>query len=102
MDSLDNLPVDDKSQLRDEEKDVMDKYLGSNSLNKKNNTYSKWSDISKWKIIGCISVVFLILANPWAQNLFNKFPYFGENKLKGSIISLVIFIILTIIIVMFL
>lgn len=101
MDSLQELPIDDKSQLGDREKDVMDKYLGSNNSATKN-TYSKWSDTSKWKIIGCMAVAFLILANPWAQSLFNKLPYFGENKLKGTIVSLVIFIILAIIIVMFL
>ena len=97
MDSIDSLPIDDNSQLNDAQKMAMHKYVGAPAEPK-----SKWSDGNKWKLIGYLTVLFILIANPWSQSLLNKVPYFGGNEMTMTLLSGIVFAVGAIIVVMFL
>jgi len=88
MDSLKDLPLDDKYQLSLEQKTVMEKYIGASPVGDSDEQYS-----SKWKIIAYITALFVILMNPMTQGLFDRFPYFGGNNISVLLLTTLIFAI---------
>jgi hypothetical protein len=98
MDSLEELPVSDQpSQLNEHHKAIMQKYLGA----AKSSDYSVLTDPSKWKLIGCLIIIFIVLANPFIQKLYGHVPYFGGSNLTEFIFITLIFVVLVVIAVMY-
>jgi hypothetical protein len=90
MDSLKDLPVDDKSQLSSDQKTVMEKYVGAPA-----SVDNVEEQSSKWKLIAYISALFIALVNPLTQGIFNRFPYFGNNEVSVLVLTTIIFVIIT-------
>jgi hypothetical protein len=88
MDSLKDLPVDDKSTLSPEQKSILNKYIGgsapSGSSNNSNST-------PKWKTTLYIAAVFLALVNPIVQGLLSKIPTVGDNYMYMLMLTTLIF-----------
>lgn len=97
MDSLKDLPIDDKSQLSPEQKTVMEKYVGTPPAVE--NTVEQHS--SKWMIIAYLSALFVALINPLTQGLFDRFPYFGGNNVSVLVLTTIIFMVATTVIVFY-
>lgn len=97
MDSLDTLPLEENEKdLAPQQQQLMDKYLGAPAGE------SGSKDGEKWKYIGYAVIAFLLLSNPWVQDLLNKAPYLGGNNLKVLALTTVIFAVLMMIINFFL
>jgi len=96
MDSLKDLPVDDKSQLSQEQKTVMEKYIGAPAVE---NTKEQQS--SRWMIIAYLSALFIALINPMTQGLFDRFPYFGGNNISVLVLTTIIFVVATTVIIFY-
>lgn len=101
MDTLKDLPVDDKSQLSSDQKAIMEKYVGTPAAQKEGDGLDSEDSSSKWKIIAYVSVLFVALLNPIVQGLFNRFPYFGGNEISVLVLTTIIFVIATTIIVFY-
>lgn len=99
MDSLEDLPVDEDTELDEEKEEELRKHVGAPAGSGKKSS-GGFFDPTKWKIIGCMAVIFAILANPWSQSLYEKLPYVGESKLGIMGFMLTVFIIATILVVM--
>jgi hypothetical protein len=97
MDSLKDLPIDDKSQLSQEQRVVMEKYVGAPAVE---NTEGQQS--SRWMIIAYLSALFVALINPITQGLFDRFPYFGGNNISVLVLTTIIFMVATTVIVFYL
>jgi hypothetical protein len=95
MDSLKDLPFDDKSQLSTEQKTVMEKYVGVPA------TENTGEQSSRWMIIAYLSVLFIALINPMTQGLFDRFPYFGGNNISVLVLTTIIFAIATTVIIFY-
>lgn len=78
MDSLKDLPVDDKDVLSDQQRSIMAKYMGG-SAPTKSNTSGGASRTSKWKMVMYITGLFLALVNPISQGLLSKVPYVNDS-----------------------
>ena len=127
MDSLDDLPVDDESTLTPRQRATMHKYTtgpgapstqrhstrGSPGKQKRNRTHdadesSEMTDDTdideasekRWKIIGYIVVIFVVIANPFIDPLLSKVPYFGGSSMTEFLLKAIVFVI-AIMIVMF-
>jgi hypothetical protein len=109
MDSLDSLPIKENTILDPKEKSILEKYIGSLKFNNKNSdihreasiNYSSWTDSNKWKLIGYIVLIFIILTNSITHSIINRLPYVGGgNSMKLFITTIVIFIILITLIIM--
>lgn len=98
MDSLDDLPVDEDIEVDEDKQDQLRQLVGApaDAGNKKSN----WLDGTKWKIIGCVAVLFALLINPFSQSLFEKLPYIGGSKWSILGFTLTVFTIATILVVM--
>jgi len=96
MDSLKDLPIDDKSQLSPEQRTVMEKYVGVPAVE---NTEGQQSP--RWIIIAYLSALFVALINPITQGLFDRFPYFGGNNISVLVLTTIIFIVATTVIVFY-
>jgi hypothetical protein len=96
MDSLKDLPIDDKSQLSSEQRTVMEKYVGAPAVE---NTGGQQS--SRWMIIAYLSALFVALINPMTQGLFDRFPYFGGNNISVLVLTTIIFMVATTVIVFY-
>ena len=89
MDSLRDLPVDDKSVLNDQQKMALDKYVGSAPP-----VEPKESDTTvtpKWKSTLYISALFLALLNPITQGFLSKVPRVGDNYISILALTTLIF-----------
>ena len=108
MDSLDELPFDEETDVAaaPQRRAAINKFTGgpkksrTKAQNSKGNDDSDGSD-NKWKIIGYITVVFLVLANPWIQTLLTRIPYVGGSQITEFLFTTVIFIIAVIVITMY-
>ncbi len=94
MDSLDSLPVDEKIKLNDMQKSVMEKYIGAPAGEKDNST-------SKWKLVGYLTILFVLLSNSWTTSLFESAPYFGSSSIGVTALSMIVFAILSFIMLYF-
>lgn len=119
MDSLDDLPSDaEDSQLDEKQREALDKYLGkqkkkknvnsiadgagkSHSLSSSNDETSVFNG-EKWKTIGYLVVVFIIVANPWIQGMIKSNSYINDSSLMAFGVSIALFVVATIIVVLFL
>lgn len=99
MDSLDSLPTsDDETELPPQQAEVMNKFFGASQEKPK---ASPWKDMSKWKTVGLATVAFLLISNPWIQAMLNHVPYFGGNDMTSMLFSVILFVLLMTVIVMF-
>ena len=96
MDSLKDLPIDDKSQLSPEQRVVMEKYVGVPAVESNEGQQS-----SRWMIIAYLSALFIALINPITQGLFDRFPYFGGNNISVLVLTTIIFMVATTVIVFY-
>lgn len=55
---------------------------------------SKPPSTIKWKLVGVVILLFVILANPWVDKLFTKVPYCGEGGMTVLGIKTLLFAIL--------
>lgn len=91
MDSLKDLPVDNKSTLSPEHKTILDKYVGA-APNDNGSSFSV-SSTSKWKTTLYIALVFLSLVNPITQGLLSKIPHVGDNYVSILGLTTLIFVL---------
>lgn len=75
MDELKTLPSKEDTKHTPQEQAVMRQFFGTSQ--DKPATASKGK--VNWKIVGCASVLFLLLANPWIDRLLCKIPYCGGS-----------------------
>lgn len=88
MDSLRDLPIDDKSVLNDQQKMALDKYVGSAPTTKDTEN----NDITpKWKSTLYISALFLALLNPVTQGFLSKIPRVGDSYISILALTALIF-----------
>jgi hypothetical protein len=99
MDKLEDLPVDEDSTPTEKGTAILNKFFTKPNESKK--PKSKWADIDKWKLIGYAAVLFVLLANPFTQDLLHKAPYFGGNGMSVMLLSLVLYVLILIALVMF-
>lgn len=95
MDSLRELPVDDKSALNVQQKQLLEKYIGSAAPNvsKESNTNTSTEGTPKWKTILYISALFLALLNPVTQSIFSKIPKVGESYTYILALTTLLFVV---------
>lgn len=113
MDSLDELPFDEEESDvagAPQRREAINKFTGGPKKRTRFQRGNKSQDSSdspsgesdnKWKIIGYITVVFLVLANPWIQTLLTRIPYVGGSQITEFLFTTVIFIIAVIVITMY-
>ncbi len=98
MDDLNSLPLDENVKLNPKQKAMMQQYIGGSApLQSSNNDDS----LNKMKLVGYIVIIFLVIMNPLSQKLMEKVPYVGENSTMIFVFSIVTFLILVAIAVMF-
>jgi len=54
-----------------------------------------------WKMVGLAVTLFVILANPWIDNVLCKIPYCGENSMMLFAIKTCMFLLLLVVINLF-
>ena len=86
MENLDTLPQNNNTILTQEEEEVLNMF-GS----KKDSSSNKQSFLHSTKFCLYASILFLLLANPWVDPLFEKLPWCGENKMFILGVKAVIF-----------
>lgn len=83
MENLSSLPQNTNTVLSKEEEDVLEMFGSKKS--------QKTSFLHSTKFCLYVSLLFLILANPWIDPIFEKLPYCGENKMFILGVKTVIF-----------
>jgi len=102
MDSLKNLPVDDKSILSSEQKSVLNKYIGGSAPNgDENSSNSSNKSTPKWKTVLYMAAVFLALVNPITQGLLSKLPTIGDNYAYMLMITTLLYTLCTCVVLYF-
>lgn len=91
MDSLDSLPVDEKSKNNPQDVEIMKKYFGDNVLHDK-------PDNTKYKIIAVVTLLFAVISNPITQGILYRLPFIEGNKIYTTVLSVLVFLISTILI----
>lgn len=92
MDELENLPTSEEEAVPAGDQEIMDKYF---KKSEESTEKSSGSSIGKWKIIGVSALVFLALANPLMNSLFQKLPYLGGNNMTELLAMVMTFLVIT-------
>lgn len=95
MDSLTNLPVDENDNTSPQEQVILSRYFGDEKET------STSSSSMNWKLVGYTSLLFVLLANPWIDKLFEMIPYCGSTSYGVFGIKVLLFLFLLIIIMKF-
>ena len=90
MDSLKDLPVDDKDVLSDQQRSIMAKYMGGSAPSKSHSSNST-SHASKWKMVMYLTGLFLALVNPISQGLLSKVPYAVDSYITMLALTALLF-----------
>ena len=91
MDKLEDLPVKNDTVVSPQENNIMDEYFGGNNgqnaaqmsaqgAQHQNKDETKRASIN-WKLIGYSALIFVLLANPWVDGMFEKMPYCSNTML---------------------
>ncbi len=120
MDRLSDLPINN-TPLSPQEQQVMHQYFGPSPqgsqgppqglqgppkaqpehFSQKGSAPASSSGNLNWKLIGSVSLLFVMLANPWIDMALCKIPYCGDRAILLLAIKLVIFVIVYIILSMY-
>nr|QBK86585.1 MAG: uncharacterized protein LCMAC102_03800 [Marseillevirus LCMAC102] len=90
MDKLDQLPPKDNTVITPEESEVINQFFGQSS-----ESLPKTGGVD-WKLIGYSTILFILLANPWIDQILCKIPY-CNNAMYSFGMKLVIFAIVLVI-----
>ncbi len=90
MDTLDSLPTD-QTELDPNQRAVMQTFVAAPPKGKA--FPGQPESPSKWKMIGYIIIVFIVLANPILQMMANGLPYVGDSGLLKFAATTVLFIV---------
>ncbi len=96
MDKLDQLPPKADTVITPEESEVINQFFGQSSetpLQKANGV--------DWKLIGYSIVLFVLLANPWIDQILCKIPYCSNNAMFSFGVKLAIFVVVLVILSFF-
>ena len=108
MDSLEDLPYDDEEEYEEvspKKKALIQKFtggVGATSARKSQKSKDGESSSDKWKLVGYITVIFLVLANPWISGMLSNLPYVGGSSITEFLTVSVIFVIAITISIMYL
>lgn len=97
MEKLSDLPPKDDAEMSPQESDVMQKYFNASASGgggaKSGGVSGKtgWMDTIKLALYA--TVLFLILANPWVDQVMCMVPYCGDNALTLMAVKALLFMI---------
>lgn len=89
-DELINLP-ESKEDISPQEKEIINSLFGNPSAHPE---YVK--PPFNWKLIGCTTILFVALANPWIDELMSKMPY-CDNPIIIFGIKVILFLVIFIV-----
>jgi hypothetical protein len=94
LEKLDDLPVNEEAKPNPQEQQVMDKYFseGDGKVSGKTQDSLKWG--MTFKLAGLASLLFMALANPFVDGVFNILPYCGGNAFATFGVKIFIFMML--------
>jgi hypothetical protein len=105
MDDLDTLPVDEETEIDEEQSEQLRSVVGApadaGGSGKSSKKSKGWFDGAKWKIIGIVAVIFAILANPFMKGMVSKIPYVGGSDWTQFGFIATVFTIALILVVLF-
>jgi hypothetical protein len=90
MDSLDDLPIDDKTKSTTNEINLLQKYFKGEMV-----TGSKGN--ADWKFIIYATIVFAILSNPISETFLDYCPYTGSPLVKMAIKMMIFLVALSVV-----
>jgi len=88
MDRLDDLPEKEDAAITPQEKVLITRFFG------KEQQPAEDKKKSKWKFIGYVMIAFILLANPWIDNILGVIPNCGSPLAKLGLKAMVFFITL--------
>lgn len=108
MDRLSDLPPRNDTVKTPEEAEVMNNLFPSTQEMMQQQPQELYMEPSSrpsrkinWKMIAASATLFLALANPWIDQIFEKIPYVGENPMSLLGIKALIFVLVMAILAFF-
>ena len=95
MEKLSDLPPKDDAEMSPQESDVMQKYFNASASgggSSKSGGKAGWMDTIKLALYA--TVLFLILANPWIDQVMCMVPYCGESVITLVAVKALLFMVL--------
>jgi len=89
MDSLDEIPADDRTGMTEQETEIINQYFEpSGNTNTRTDTLT-WG--ASFRVAGYGTLLFAVLANPWINALFYKIPALNSNPIVVFCIKFALF-----------
>lgn len=118
MDKLSDLPSKNDIVKTPEEKAIMNHYFSIDNIPQTQGYNSQYpqamaagqsggsqpqhrSSKLNWKLIGFSTILFILLANPWIDQIFCKIPYCESNVVSLLGVKVLLFLMLIIILCLF-